>query len=269
MASTRGRSVVIPLTNKSGGSVAAGDVVVVDTGNNTAFTTSTAGTVTGGVGIAQETIANNATGRVLIAGYAALVNVSASVTRGNYGKTHTVVKQAVDAGSSRVAGTFCQFLTGGTTPDARVFSPDLGAAAGNVAVDAIFDAKGDLPVGTGADTAAKLTVGGNGALLDADSTQTTGLRWVKCIRGRVNADGTEATDTHGAFTSAKNSTGDYTVTFGAAFSAVPMVFVQCDGPAASRHAFIFDITTGDIDIITTNFAGSNTDADFNFMAVGF
>jgi hypothetical protein len=62
MASTRGRAVVIPLTNKSGGSVAAGDVVVVDTGNNEAFTTSTAGAVTGGVGIAQETIANNATG---------------------------------------------------------------------------------------------------------------------------------------------------------------------------------------------------------------
>jgi hypothetical protein len=127
MANIFGRQVVVPLTNKSGGGVIAGDVVVVDTANNGAFTTSTAGAHIGGVGIAQETIASNATGRVLIGGYAALVNVNASVTRGNFGKTHTVAKQAADAGSARTLGTFCQFLTGGTTPTAMVFPPDLTA----------------------------------------------------------------------------------------------------------------------------------------------
>lgn len=116
-----GRQVVVPLTNKSGGGVIAGDVVVIDTTNNDAFTTSTAGAFTGLLGVAQETIASNATGRVLTAGYAALVNVNASVTRGNFGKSHTVAKQATDAGASRIAGTFCQFLTGGTTPDAHLF----------------------------------------------------------------------------------------------------------------------------------------------------
>jgi hypothetical protein len=131
---TYGRQVVVPLTNKSGGGVIAGDVVVIDTTNNDSFTTSTAGSVTGTVGIAQETIASNAVGRVLTDGYAALVNVNASVTRGNYGKTHTVAKQATDAGASRVAGTFCQFLTGGTTPDAMVWHPDLGAGGGTGAL---------------------------------------------------------------------------------------------------------------------------------------
>src|SRR4051794_35831461 len=97
---TYGRQVVVPLTNKSGGGVIAGDVVVIDTTNNDAFTTSTAGAFTGLIGVAQETIASNAMGRVLTAGYAALVNVNASVTRGNFGKTHTVVKQAADAGAS-------------------------------------------------------------------------------------------------------------------------------------------------------------------------
>lgn len=154
MSNAYGRQVVVPLTNKSGGSVAAGDVVVIDTGNNEAFTTTTTGAFTGGVGVAQETIASNATGRVLVAGYAALVNVNASVTRGQYGTTHTVVKQATGT-ASRGAGTFAQWLTGGTTPTARIFSPDLAAAAGNVASDAIFDGVGDIPVGTGADTAAK------------------------------------------------------------------------------------------------------------------
>ena len=40
-----------------------------------------------------------------------------------------------------------------------------------------FDAKGDLVVGTGADTFAKLTVGTNGHILVADSAETTGLKW--------------------------------------------------------------------------------------------
>lgn len=130
MPNTYGRQTVLPLTNKSGGGVIAGDVVIIDTTNNEAFTTTTTAAYTGLVGIAQETIANNATGRVLISGYAALVNVNASVTRGNYGKTHTVAKQGTDAGSSRVAGAFCQFLTGGTTPTATLLGfPDVSAGA--------------------------------------------------------------------------------------------------------------------------------------------
>ena len=40
-----------------------------------------------------------------------------------------------------------------------------------------FDAKGDLVVGTGADTFAKLTVGTNGHTLVADSSTATGLKW--------------------------------------------------------------------------------------------
>lgn len=48
---------------------------------------------------------------------------------------------------------------------------------GSVAADAIFDAKGDLAVGTGANTAAKLTVGANGTLLMAASGETVGAKW--------------------------------------------------------------------------------------------
>lgn len=51
------------------------------------------------------------------------------------------------------------------------------AASGSVAADAIFDAKGDLPAGTGADTAAKLTVGSAGQTLLANPSATTGLSW--------------------------------------------------------------------------------------------
>lgn len=123
-ANTYGRATDVPLTNKAGIAIIAGDVVVVDTSNNDAFTTDTAGGFTGTVGVAQESIASNAVGRVRISGYCALVNVNASVTRGQYGKTYTVAKQATGT-ASRGVGTFCQWLTGGTTPDAVIWPVDL------------------------------------------------------------------------------------------------------------------------------------------------
>jgi hypothetical protein len=47
-----------------------------------------------------------------------------------------------------------------------------------------FDAKGDLVVGTGADTFAKLTVGGtNGHTLQVDSSTATGLKWAAAAGG--------------------------------------------------------------------------------------
>ena len=61
---------------------------------------------------------------------------------------------------------------------------EVGAGGGgDVATDAIFDAKGDLAVGTGADTAAKLTVGTNDHVLTADSAEATGLKWAAAAGG--------------------------------------------------------------------------------------
>jgi hypothetical protein len=47
----------------------------------------------------------------------------------------------------------------------------------NVLSPTLFDAKGDLLAGTGADTVGKLTLGTNGHYLKADSTTATGLVW--------------------------------------------------------------------------------------------
>lgn len=131
MSNVYGRQVVLPLTNKSGGGVIAGDVVVADTSNDGAFTTNTTDSVNDRwVGIAQETIANNATGRVLLAGYAALVNVNASVTRGYFAFGHTVAKQAKGS-VSRAAGAFGQYLTTSATPTAVLWGfPDSSSAGG-------------------------------------------------------------------------------------------------------------------------------------------
>jgi hypothetical protein len=66
---------------------------------------------------------------------------------------------------------------------------EVGAGAGgNVATDAIWDAKGDLAVGTGADTASKLTVGADGKILYAASGEATGLKWDTAPSGSVATD---------------------------------------------------------------------------------
>lgn len=56
-------------------------------------------------------------------------------------------------------------------------------AGGDVSVDAIWDAKGDLAVGTGANTAQALTAGTDGYVLTADSGETTGLKWAAAAGG--------------------------------------------------------------------------------------
>jgi len=68
-----------------------------------------------------------------------------------------------------------------------------GAAGGGVAIDPIFDAKGDLAVGTGADTAVRLPVGTNGQVLTVDSTTATGLKYATPTGGGGSGD--VATDT--------------------------------------------------------------------------
>lgn len=168
MANVFGRQVVVPLTNKSGGAIIAGDVVVIDSANDEAFTTTTSAASTVGVGVAQEAIASNAVGRVLVGGYAALVNVAASVTRGDYGTTHTVAKQATST-ASRSAGTFCRFLKGGTTPSAYVFPTDLLGASLTNPMSAI----GDIIQGTTAGAPARLAAPLAGKVLTGAGLTTT------------------------------------------------------------------------------------------------
>ena len=56
------------------------------------------------------------------------------------------------------------------------------AKEGVVAADALWDAKGDLAAGTGANTASKLTVGSTGTLLVPDSSTSSGLAWAPFMR---------------------------------------------------------------------------------------
>jgi len=62
-----------------------------------------------------------------------------------------------------------------------------GGSSGDVTITnsmaTAIDAKGDLIVGTGADTFSRLAVGTNGYLLSADSAESTGLKWISVSSG--------------------------------------------------------------------------------------
>jgi hypothetical protein len=225
MANTYGRQVVVPLTNKSGGGVIAGDVVIVDTTNNDAFTTTTSANFTGTVGIAQATIASNAVGPVLLSGYAALVNVNASVTRGHYGATYTTVKEATDAGAARGVGTFCQFLTGGATPDATVWPVDLlGSSLTNP-----MTTVGDMIQGTTAGAPVALAAPAAGKVLTGAGT-TTPL--VYAYPPGYQYDYAEFTSTVG-ITATSEATANNVVTGNAiAYDGSTAVWVEFECPGA-------------------------------------
>lgn len=68
-------------------------------------------------------------------------------------------------------------LWDGTDADSLKDGGIPGAGGGDVATDTIWEAKGDLAIGTGVETASRLTVGANTHVLTADSAEATGVKW--------------------------------------------------------------------------------------------
>ena len=116
----RGRQLVEMLTNRSGGDLAAGDVVVLDVANaNSVTTTTVAGYTAGTVGVALEAIASGATGRILVGGYAPVVNLASAASIGDILLTHSVAGQAAPS-AVVTTGAFGQTLSAGATPSAHI-----------------------------------------------------------------------------------------------------------------------------------------------------
>jgi len=124
MNTALGRTETAYLTNKSGGSVAQGDVVIVDIANASAFTsTTTSAYVNGVVGVVLEPngIANNAAGLIALGGWVPVVNLSGTGSIGDLIKCHSVAKQGVRHAAVQVAGDFAQALGTSATPAAILF----------------------------------------------------------------------------------------------------------------------------------------------------
>lgn len=170
MTTALNRTVQLLLTNKSGGSVAQGDVVVIDTTTASSFTTTTTSAyVAEAIGVVLEPngIANNASGMVAINGYVPKINLSGSASLGDFVKTHTVAGQGVRHATPSVVGDFAQVLATGTSPAAFLFGfTNQGGGSGGAPTDADYwveTANGSLSaevvVGTtGITTAAEASV---------------------------------------------------------------------------------------------------------------
>jgi hypothetical protein len=116
----------------------------------------------------------------------------------------------------------------------------------------IFDAKGDLIVGTGSNTGARLAAGTNGYVLIADSAETTGLKWaaapaVGSFETSIVFEGATADDYETTLT-ITDPTADRTITL----------------PNVSGTV----ITTGDSGTVTSTMIANDTivDADINSAA---
>ena len=87
----------------------------------------------------------------------------------------------VHAGGDVTSGTIATARLGSGTADSTVFlrgDQTWAAAGGSETLPAsIIDAKGDLIVGTAADTAARVAVGSDGQVLTADSGEAGGVKW--------------------------------------------------------------------------------------------
>lgn len=100
------------LTNKSGGQVIAGDVVVADTTTAESFKTSTTLGDTTVIGVAAETIAADASGVVLYGGIQDVL-ITGSATLGQFLRQSTTAKKA-EATAAKGAGSFGLVLEAGT-----------------------------------------------------------------------------------------------------------------------------------------------------------
>lgn len=148
------------LTNKSGGSVAYGDVVILDNTNDNGFTTTTTvGLSTNQIGVVLEPngIANNATGMVAMSGWCPQINLNTAAADGQFLKTYSVAKQATPHSSPQVEGDFGVALTASATPAAWLFGSPNGPAGGS----------GTVTHTAGALTANELVVGNGSADLKA------------------------------------------------------------------------------------------------------
>ena len=143
--------------------------VISGTTTLTLTTSSPASPNANGVCVLGKMGASNSSGTVTLA-------VNGATARNVYKLNGS--SDASQVGSELRANTIYQFCYD-TSLGSQVWLVNPGGAGGggSVATDTIFDAKGDLAIGTGADTAQKLTVGSNGMTPIAASGETTGVKW--------------------------------------------------------------------------------------------
>jgi len=108
---------------------------------------------------------------------------------GNY------VSESVYTNGKATAAQLKYYITNGLT---------LGGSSATIATDSIWDAKGDLAAGTGANTSIRLAVGSNGQFLKANSATSSGLEWATIAGGGDLLAANNLSDVASAATSRSN-----------------------------------------------------------------
>jgi hypothetical protein len=117
------------------------------------------------------------------------------------------------------------------------------------------DAKGDLIVGTGADTATKLTAGSNTYVLTADSTTASGLVW-----SAAPADATKMPLAGGTFTGVVTFDGASPIVLEGLTANAHETTITVTDPTADRVLTLPD-ATGTVALITDIPASVNGTSD--------
>lgn len=125
------------LTNKSGGDLTTGAVVILDGANDDAFTTTDVIGDRRVLGVLWEAIDSNAAGKVICGRRRGTVLVQGNVTRGHWLRTSATAGRAEDAGTSKPLSGAVGYATTEYT----------GGASGSVS--AIIDPENDLGLSTG------------------------------------------------------------------------------------------------------------------------
>ena len=119
-----GRTEVAVISNQSGGFLAYGTVVIVDTANALAFTTtSTPGYLDGRIGVVLDVggIADTLPGLIAFSGFIPQINLDGSAAIGDLVKTSSTPGEGTPHNAPFVSGDFAQVLETGTTPSALLF----------------------------------------------------------------------------------------------------------------------------------------------------
>ena len=131
----RARQTVAYLTNRTGGTVTPGAVVLISGVNPQSFVaTAVEGQSAEMIGVSLDTITNNDTGRILTHGYAPQINLDVAAVLGDWIETDGVALQGTPVAAPE-EGVFAQVLEIGTTPAAIIGphpQPAGGAGAGGL-----------------------------------------------------------------------------------------------------------------------------------------
>lgn len=125
--------------------------------------------------------------------------ITGQLTGGGWTWTLTVDGVTTLAGPLDVAQPGVAGVTGGdasavvVVDDVNVAVTVVGGGGGETLPASIIDAKGDVIVGTAADTAARLGVGTDGQVLTADSSETSGVKWAAAAGGVTSVNGDTGT----------------------------------------------------------------------------